>query len=570
MSDVAHANGLRFDRRGVGARRIRRRSFRIAIAAGVLSVASPGFAIGASGQTAENGSPSAAMQQLHKALELADHGDAEHAMQIAQRLLNQNPRFEPAMKLKGMLLEESGRKEEAIVVYEQALKIAPNDSDLLLKDGLYKLAAGQKQAALNLLVRAAKARPADGEVQYYLAQAYHLNGQDDLAVEAIRKSVNADPHNASIKQKYGELLCSTGNNQEGLHWLLEAKNGDSRLPHIDYEIGAADYKLMDLAGAAASLTRATQIDPGDSNALQMLAATQTKLAQWAPAKESFTRLVAQKPDDADALLGLGQCELELKDYSNAVVTLQSVLRLDPTKLLAHFYLSRAYAGMQNASVAQHEAALHHLMMEQMSFVRSAEMEQREDAIRRPAHELLQQHREDEALRLYEEHFKGTKATQADAFAFIGKTYLFMGDTEDGVRCLHRALALDPRVRGAHTYEGILALKDAKFDQAESEFKAELANDPSYQMAIAEMGEVRYRQENWAEAADWLNKSKTMTPELLYMLADADFHLGNTQDADLVAETAAAYGRHNPQLIRGLEALLIKNGQTELARKLASD
>ena len=127
--------------------------------------------------------------------------------------------------------------------------------------------------------------------------------------------------------------------------------------------------------------------------------------------------------------------------------------------------------------------------------------------------------------------------------------------------------LDPRVRGAHTYEGILALKMGDLAKAEDAFKAELANDPSYQMAIAEMGEVRYHQENWTEAEDWLAKSKTMTPELLYMLSDADFHLGKIQDANLVAETAAAYGRNDSGFMRGLVALLARNRQTELARQL---
>lgn len=174
------------------------------------------------------------------------------------------------------------------------------------------------------------------------------------------------------------------------------------------------------------------------------------------------------------------------------------------------------------------------------------------------------------MRLYQEHFKNTSATAADAFVFVGKTYLFMGNTEDGVRCLHRALALDPKVRGAHTYEGILDLKMADLGKAEDEFKAELANDPSYQMAIAEMGEVRYHQEKWEEAADWLNKSKTMTPEFLYMLCDADFHLGNVKDADLVAETAAAYGANNREFMEGLTALLAGNGQADLARKIAAD
>ena len=509
------------------------------------------------------------MQQLHKAVSLSEHGDSQAAMQIALSLLDQDPKFEPALKLKGTLLEQRGNTSEAQAAYDAALKLDPNDAELLLKTGIYKLQSGQKEEALQLLLRAGKLQPANGEVQFYLAQACHLNGRDDLALQAIRKSIKADPQSASIQQKYGELLSSTGNNQDGLHWLLQARHADATLPRIDYEIGAAHYKLMDLPGAEQSLTRAVQADANDVNALQMLASTLTKLGEWDAAKESYSRLIARKPDDAETLLGLGQCQLALKDYSNAVTTLQAALRIDPTRFLAHFYLSRAYAAMGRAGDAQHEAALHQLMMEQMSFVRSVETEQREDAIRPQVRQLLREHREEDALTLYREHFKATSATTADAFVFIGQVYLFMGSTEDGVGCLQHALALDSRVRGAYTYEGILALKLGDLAKAEEAFKAELTNDPSYQVAIAEMGEVRYHQENWPEAADWLVKSKTMTPELLYMLSDADFHLGKVQDADLVAETAAAYGRNNSKFMRGLVALLTHNGQTDVARRLLS-
>jgi tetratricopeptide (TPR) repeat protein len=521
-------------------------------------------------QTAGHPAESSRMQQIHEAVSLAEHGDPNNAMQIATQLLKQDPQFVPAMKLKGMLLEGAGRGAEAGAEYEEALQLAPNDGDLLLKTGIYKLAMGRREEALTLLLHASRVRPGDGEVQYYLAQAYHLNGHDDLAIAAIRKSLKADPANAAIMQKYGELLCSSGNNQDGLHWLLQAQQANPKLPHIDYEIGAADYKSMDLAGAVENLIRAVEVNPDDVNALQILASAQTKLAQWEAAKESYTSLLTRRQGDAESLLGLGQCELELKDYSNAVSTLQAALRADPTKLLAHFYLSHAYAAMGKTADAQHEAALHRLMMEQMSFVRSVETDQREDTIRLHARQLLKDHNEDAALRLYQENSKGTAATTADAFVFIGKTYLFMGYTEDGVRCIHHALALDPKVRGAHTYIGILDLKMADLAKAEDEFKAELANDSSYQLAIAEMGEVRYHQDKWSEAAEWLAKSKSMTPEFLYMLSDADFHLGNIKDATLVAETAAAYGANNREFMQGLVALLVKNAQVDLARRIAAD
>jgi tetratricopeptide (TPR) repeat protein len=174
------------------------------------------------------------------------------------------------------------------------------------------------------------------------------------------------------------------------------------------------------------------------------------------------------------------------------------------------------------------------------------------------------------VQLYREHFKGSAATAADGYVFVGKLYLFMGKTDDGLRSLHHALDLQPTVRGAHTYEGILALKLGDLSRAENAFKAELANDPNYQLAIAEMGEVRYHQGRWADAAEQLAKSRTTTPELLYMLCDSYFRTGKVSDADLTAESLAAYGRNRPEVMKELIELLVHNGQTELAQRLSAN
>jgi tetratricopeptide (TPR) repeat protein len=539
---------------------------------GLLLLAALIAATGTAGRAQNTSRPAESPQvrQLHQALTLAEQGDKQEAMNLVVHLLEQHPDFAPAIKLKGMLLEEAGRSSEAAAAYEQALKVAPNDGDLLLKAGIYKLAAGQQEEAIKLLQHCIRILPGDGDAQYYLAQAYHLNGQDKLALRAIQLSLKAEPDNTSVWQKYGELLCRTGDYADGLKWLLKAQRSDATLPRIDYDIAAADYKLMDLAGAVQYAARAVESQPNDVTALQLLATADVKLAKWQDAKHAFERILTFKADDVDSSLGLGQCDLELKNYPAAVDKLQSVLRLDPLRLRAHFYLSRAFAAMGRTADAEHEAALHQLMMEQATFVRSVESEEREDPIKAQTRQLLEEHREADALQVYRDHFKGTAATAADAYVFIGKLYLFMGDTDDGLRCLHRALQIQPTVRGAHTYEGILALKLGDLSRAENEFQAELKNDPSYQMAIAEMGEVRYRQGFWSDAAEQLAKSRTMTPELLYMLCDSYFHIGKVSDADLTAETAAAYGRNNPAVTKELIELLRRNGQAELAQRLSAN
>jgi tetratricopeptide (TPR) repeat protein len=524
-----------------------------------------GTALGAQSKARPAESP--LMEQVHRALKLAERGDQQGAMNLVLQLLEKHPDFAPAFKLRGMLLEDSGRIAEAGAAFEEALKLAPNDPDLLLEVGKYKLTAGDKEEAIKLLQHCIRLLPGDGDAQFYLAQAYHLSGQDELALRAIRLSLKAEPDNASVWQKYGELLCVNQDCEGALRWLLKAQHSDAKLPQIDYDIAVTDLKLMDLPGSSQYAARAVETQPDNVPALQLLATVDVKLAKWQEAKQAYERILVFKADDVDSLFGLGQCELELKNYSAAVDKLQLVLKLAPTRLLAHYYLSRAYAGMGKTAESQHEAALHQLMMEQMTFVRAVEREGAEVPIQAPANQLLAEHREEDALQLYRKRFQGTSATLADAYVFIGKLYLARGDKEDGLRCLHHALEIQPTVRGAHTYEGILAMKLGDLGAAENEFKAELANDPNYQTAIAEMGEVRYHQERWSDAAEQLAKSKTMVPELLYMLCDSYFHMGKASDADLTAETAAAYGRNNPEFMRDLIDLLQRNGQTELAGRL---
>ena len=522
-----------------------------------------------SSQSHVNASESSSLRQVHEALSLAERGDRNGAMALALQVLERTPSFVPALKLKAMLLEESGQSAEAARVCEQALKLAPNDPDLLLKSGIFRLAAGDRAGAIKLLERCTRILPNDGDAHYYLAQAYHLNDRDDLALPAIRTSLKVDPNNPQVWQKYGELLCSAGDCSGGLQWLLKAQHADASLPRIDFDIAATNFKLMDLPAAAQYATRAVDADREDANTLQLLATVDVKLARWQEAESAFEKLISIKPNDVENLIGLGQCQVELKRYQAAVETFHSVLHRDPTRLLAHFYLSRAYAGMGQTADSEHEAALHQLMMEHLTFVRSLENEQRESSIKAETQHLLDAHQEDSALRLYRQHFKGTSATSADAYVFLGKLYLFSGHTDDGLHCFRRALKLQPTVRGAHTYEGILALKVGDLPRAEGEFQAELTNDPSYQLAIAELGEVRYHQQRWADAAAELSKSKTMTPELLYMLCDSYFRLGKVAEANLNAEAMAAYSRNKPQVMQGLIELLNHNGQVELAQRLAA-
>lgn len=534
----------------------------------ILAVFFAGAFAAIDAQKSQTPAESALVRQFHQALAAAEHGDERQALALANSLVEQHPDFVPALKLQGMLLEDKGQSAAAALSYEKAFKLAPNDADLLFKVGVYRLLAGDKDEAIKLLLHHLRLEPKDGDALYYLSQAYHLTGHDDLALKAIRECIQLEPNNASVWQKYGELLCSTGDSQTGIGWLLKAQQANPNLDRIDLDLGIANLSNMDVQNAEKYSTAAVKLHPNDFDAQELLASVQVKLAQWQEAKVAYEHALALKSDDPDALIGLGHCELELKDYQNAIATLDRLLHIDPTKILAHFYLSRAYAGLGNSAEAQHQAALHHKMMEQISFAPSALGSEEDKAVWFQARQLLTEHREDAALKLFKDNAKGTSATPGHSAFLVGALYLYLGDPANGLRNLNRALEIEPKIRGAHTYIGIFDLQQGKLSEAEKEFEAEIANDPNYQTAVAELGVVRYKQERWAEAADQLSRSHTRTPALLLTLCDTYFHLGKIADANLTAEIVAAYSRDDQEMMESLIDLLNRNGQEQLAQRLA--
>lgn len=509
-----------------------------------------------------------AASELHQALAAARQGNGSRALSLTDRLLQQHPDFVPALKLKGALLEASGHAAEAQQFYERGLKLTPDDPDLLFKVGVHKLTSGSREEAIALFKRYVHFQPTDGEALYYLAQAYHLTGQDALGLKAIEECIKYKPDEPAVWQKYGELLCSSGDNERGFEWLLKARQANPGLERIDFDLGVASLNRMDLQSAATYAENAAKIRPNDLEAQTLYASIEAKLSRWQDARAAYERVLALKDDVPDALLELGHCELELKQYQQSIETLNHLLDIDPAMVMAHFYLSRDYAGLGNASEAKHQAALHHRMMEQSSFAASALGTEEDKAVWDQAKQLLAEHKEDAAIELFRKNAKGPAASPGHPYFLVGTIYLYAGNPADGIRALRHALQLDPRTRGAHTYLGILDLQLGKVVDAEHEFQTELANDPNYEIAIAELGVVRARQQRWDEAAEQLARSHTRSPALLLTLCDAYFHLGRVQDATLTAEITAAYAHGDKPLMDALALLLNRNHQEELAQRLA--
>ena len=532
----------------------------------IASVVLAAAAVSQTHGTRENASSAA---RLHEAIVTAQHGDAQHALTLTQQLLADRPMYEPALKFEGALLQDAGYEAEAQTFFEKALQLAPTDPELLFSVGVARLRAGKYTEAAELLARGAKLNPRDSEMFYYLAQAEHLSGHDEPALAASKRSVELDSRNPAMLQKYGELLSAAGNNAEAQVWLHKARELDPSLQRINLDLGLVSLRNEDLDAAASYAAAAAAKQPEDSSVMKLQAEIDVKLGRWADAKGVFTRLLAKDPNDASARLELGHSELALKEYQEAVNTLEQVVREAPATMLAHFFLARAYAGLGMTAEAAHETELHNQLVARAGSVVPRDEREVEKATLLEARQMLTDGHEQQAVALFRSRAKGPNATAGEPYMLVGVSYLYMDRLVDARRCLEQALAVEPTVRDAHTYLGILALRQQDLPAAESQFDIELQNDPNSQLAAAELGEVRYRQDRWADAADQITRSRTVAPAMLYMLSDADFHLGRVSDANLAAELAIDYVQDDPSVVARVLDLLKRNGQHDVATKLSA-
>ncbi len=503
------------------------------------------------------------------ALAQAGHGDRAGALRRTASILRAHPDFVPAMKLDAMLHEDAGDAAAADKEYAAALQLAPADPDLLFKVGLAGLLHGDTPGAVTRLARYTALQPQDEEGFYYLAQSYHHAGQDEQALKAIRRASELAPASAPILQKFGELLCSTGENEKAMAMLAKAQKADASLPRINFDLAVASLGTMDLQAAERYASREAELRPDDLDNRELMASIEIKLSKWTEAQSNLQRVVEKRPSDASASLQLGQCAVELKQYDAAVAALRRALRLDPTQVLAHFFLAKAYAALGDTVQAQHEAALHREMLQHIPFALPKAEAQREEAVLAQARELLTRGEEEKALQLLKDKEPEATGKPGGAWVSLGITYLSMGRNGDAQRSFDKALQIDPTTPDAHAYLGVLAMQRNELPAAEIELQRQLDLDAGNSFALGEMGELRYRQGRWPEAITLLVRSKTTKPTLLYLLCDAYFRVGDTQKADLTAETLAAFGHAEPALLDALNNLLRSQGQVQLAARLQS-
>src|SRR5271157_457114 len=455
----------------------------------------------------------------------------------------------------GTHLVEAGQLLAAQELYEKTLHSFPADPELTFELGMVYFRQHNWEKAVENFNSSIGSKPGRVKPLFYLAEAYFMESNLDLAREAIGQAARVAPNDPQVCQKYGEYLSMTvETRREGLSWLQKARRLSPSLSRIDFQIGKAQFDLTDFPSAASGFEAALKNNSSDGQAAFFLAETWANLSEWEKARERYNYALAQGYANGPAYYGLGRSLVELRECEAALAPLQRSVALQPSLIQAHFQLSKAYRQLGRIGEARYEAKLFDAMTNRIDTSRELKGAEEENAWKQ-VKPLLEANKEQEALELLGKSRDSAPFDRGEPHYLLGVMYYSLGRKEDAKRMLSIARAQAPKSARIAAYLGFVELSSGEAGAAEESFVSALALDSAEVLALIGMGVIQYQRQRWGDAVEYLERSRTADPDTLYMLCDAYFRIKRTEDALVTAEVIRALGSDNKPLLNAVDELV---------------
>jgi tetratricopeptide (TPR) repeat protein len=200
---------------------------------------------------------------------------------------------------------------------------------------------GREAAAWELFMPVA---PFPAEACPRLGQAYRELGQDDKALDAFRRCLEADPGKSDLLFFIGQEQARQGRTAEAASYFERVLKRTPESP--DALLGLARLKLAqdDLAAAQALVGRVLSKSPKNADALAESARIAEKRGDYQNAQRMLLTAIAESPSYADLYRMLGRVSLAAGDRAAALKAYSALRELLPEDEEAALRLKRLQDG----------------------------------------------------------------------------------------------------------------------------------------------------------------------------------------------------------------------------------
>jgi Tfp pilus assembly protein PilF len=255
--------------------------------------------------------------------------------------------------------------ETALGYYQKAYQLKPDDSNVMNDYAITLLGAKKFEQALGLYERILQKDPTNVNALVNLAMIYARKGETEKSLDTYSRIISIDPEYKDAYFNRGLLFLTKV--QDRISLLRAYKDSVEESPK-DKELLSRDRSVQEdydrlFAKAEADFRKATEIDPGDRDALfhlgllhvsraQILRTDEKQNDDFAQAEDYFKRSLELDPQDIESMKYLGFSLLSQKKWEEAALPLERLVELDPTDREAWGYLAIAYANLGKRDQAE--------------------------------------------------------------------------------------------------------------------------------------------------------------------------------------------------------------------------
>ncbi len=266
---------------------------------------------------------------LTHAIEHHVNGRLDHAAQIYQAVLAQNPRHAEALHLLGVVAHQQGDYPQACALIGQAIAIQPGVPAYYSNLAEAYRASGQMEWALACCQTALSLQPDSPAAANNLGLTLLATGDAHAAASQFQAALRFEPDNAMIHNNLGNALRSEGDGVQALASFRRALQLEPNLAEAHTNLGQLLLEQHQPEQALSHCREATRLRPDMPETHNNLGNVLRELGQLAEAKVCYAEALRLNPDLGLTYSNMGQAVQEEGLLQDAIAWYQQGLQRDP-------------------------------------------------------------------------------------------------------------------------------------------------------------------------------------------------------------------------------------------------
>jgi|CZKX01.1.fsa_nt_gi tetratricopeptide (TPR) repeat protein len=260
---------------------------------------------------------------------------------------------------RGTQLAEDGHCDQALTLLTKSVAhLPPSDLEKTVGfDGIKcAMTMNQMDAAADFVRTLQRDFPKDPQVLYVATHVY-----SDLSIRASQTLMYTAPGSYQVHELNAEALETQGKWDDAATEYRQVLKQDPKLPGMHYRLGRIILSKPPTATSSEEARHEFQaeleIDPSNAGAEYVLGELARQARNFSEAIEHFGRATKLDRTFADAFIGLGRSLVADGKANEALVPLETAVKLQPRNAAAHYHLGVVYQRTGRKEDAAKEFAL---------------------------------------------------------------------------------------------------------------------------------------------------------------------------------------------------------------------